>query len=78
MTGSELVGLISAGAVRAAGKYFLEKHELWGRKMSCTGVSEAELIRVAERSMNLSRAQAVRRRRRRSSSTPSMRRRARW
>jgi len=54
VTGSELVGLIPLGAVRAAGKYFLDKHELWGRKMSCTGVSEAELIRVAERSMNLS------------------------
>jgi len=54
VTGSELVGLIPLGAMRAAGKYFLQKQELWGRKMSCAGVSEAELIRVAERSMNLS------------------------
>lgn len=54
VTGSELVGLIPLGAMRAAGKYFLAKQELWGRKMSCSGVSEAELIRVAERSMNLS------------------------
>jgi len=54
VTGSELVGLIPLEAVRMAGKYFLEKQELWGRKMACTGVSEAELIQVAERSMNLS------------------------
>lgn len=54
VTGSELVGLIPLGAIRAAGKYFLEKQELWGRQMSCSGVSEAELIRVAVRSMNLS------------------------
>jgi len=54
VTGSELVGLIPLGAMRAAGKYFLQKQELWGRQMTCTGVSEAELIRVAVRSMNLS------------------------
>ena len=54
VTGSELVGLIPLEAMRMAGKYFLEKQQLWGRKMACSGVSESELIEVAERSMNLS------------------------
>jgi len=54
VTGSELVGLIPLGAMRAAGEYFLERQQLWGKQRVCTGVSEAELIRVAERSMNLS------------------------
>jgi len=53
VTGSELVGLIPLGALRAAGKYFLEKQELYGKKFACTGVSESELIRVAVRSMGL-------------------------
>lgn len=53
VTGSELVGLIPLGAIRAAGKYFLEKQNLWGKKRVCTGVSEAELIRIAVKSMGL-------------------------
>jgi len=48
VTGTELVGLIPLGAIRAAGKYFLEKHELWGRKMSCTRITSASLTPVAE------------------------------
>jgi glutamate formiminotransferase/formiminotetrahydrofolate cyclodeaminase len=54
VTGSELVGLIPLGAMRAAGQYFLEKQQLFGKPMSCSGVSEDELIRVAVKSMGLS------------------------
>ena len=53
VTGSELVGLIPLGAVRAAGQYFLERQQLYGFPVSCTGVSEAELIRVAVKSLGL-------------------------
>jgi len=48
VTGSELVGLIPLEAMREAGKYFLDKQQL-----VCTGVSEAELLRVAVKSMGL-------------------------
>ncbi len=54
VTGSELVGLIPLAAVREAGRYFLGKQQLWGKQRVCTGVSEAELIRVADKSMGLS------------------------
>ena len=46
--GSELVGLIPLAALREAGRYFLD-----AQQQVCTGVSEAELIRVAVKSMGL-------------------------
>lgn len=48
VTGSELVGLIPLAALREAGQYFLDKQQ-----QVCTGVPEAELIRVAVKSMGL-------------------------
>jgi glutamate formiminotransferase / formiminotetrahydrofolate cyclodeaminase len=48
VTGSELVGLIPLAALREAGRYFLSK-----QSGVCTGVPEAELIRVAVKSMGL-------------------------
>lgn len=48
VTGSELVGLIPLSALREAGRYFLDKQQ-----QVCTGVSEAELIRVAVKTMGL-------------------------
>ena len=53
VTGSELVGLIPLGAMRAAGRHFLEKQKLHGKSRVCSGVPEAELIRVAVRSLGL-------------------------
>jgi glutamate formiminotransferase / formiminotetrahydrofolate cyclodeaminase len=53
VTGSELVGLIPLGALRAAGQYFLDKQRIYGHPVSCSGVSEAELIRVAVKSLGL-------------------------
>lgn len=47
VTGSELVGLVPLKCLTDAGKYFLEKQE------RSAGVSEAELIRIAVRSMGL-------------------------
>jgi glutamate formiminotransferase/formiminotetrahydrofolate cyclodeaminase len=47
VTGSELVGLIPLKAMLDAGKYFLRKQQ------RSTGVSEAELIRIAIKSMGL-------------------------
>jgi glutamate formiminotransferase/formiminotetrahydrofolate cyclodeaminase len=47
-TGSELVGLIPLAALREAGRYFLGK-----QRGVCTGVPEAELVRVAVKSMGL-------------------------
>ncbi|MFN8286249.1 MAG: glutamate formimidoyltransferase [Chitinophagales bacterium] len=47
VTGSELIGLIPLKAMLDAGKYFLEKQK------RSTGVSEAELIRIAIKSMGL-------------------------
>jgi glutamate formiminotransferase/formiminotetrahydrofolate cyclodeaminase len=47
VTGSELVGLIPLSAMTDAGKYFLRKQK------RSTGVSEAELIRIAIKSMGL-------------------------
>jgi glutamate formiminotransferase/formiminotetrahydrofolate cyclodeaminase len=47
VTGSELVGLIPLKAMLEAGKYFLNKQQ------RSTGVSEAELIRIAIKSMGL-------------------------
>lgn len=47
VTGSELVGLIPLRAMLDAGKYFLEKQQ------RSSGVSEAELIRIAIKSMGL-------------------------
>ncbi len=49
VTGSELVGLIPLAALTSAGRYFLDK-----QKAVCTGVPEAELIRVAVQSLGLS------------------------
>lgn len=46
-TGSELVGLVPLSAMLDAGKYFLSK-----QKLSC-GVSDAELIHIAVKSMGL-------------------------
>ncbi len=46
-TGSELVGMIPLSAMLDAGKYFLKK-----QKLSC-GVSDAELIHIAVKSMGL-------------------------
>jgi glutamate formiminotransferase / formiminotetrahydrofolate cyclodeaminase len=48
VTGSELVGLIPLSALREAGRYFLDRQQ-----QVCTGVSEAELIRVAVKTMGL-------------------------
>lgn len=48
VTGSELVGLIPLAALRAAGRYFLDK-----QREVCTGVAETELIRVAVKTMGL-------------------------
>jgi glutamate formiminotransferase/formiminotetrahydrofolate cyclodeaminase len=48
VTGSELVGLIPLAALKEAGRYFLAK-----QKGVCTGVPEAELVRVAVKSMGL-------------------------
>jgi len=47
VTGSELVGLMPLKALTDAGKYFLEKQN------RSSGVSEAELIRIAVKSMGL-------------------------
>ncbi|MBK8608521.1 MAG: glutamate formimidoyltransferase [Chitinophagaceae bacterium] len=47
VTGSELVGLIPLKAMTDAGKYFLQKQQ------RSTGVSEAELIKIAIKSMGL-------------------------
>jgi len=47
VTGSELVGLIPLKAMLDAGKYFLEKQQ------RSIGVSEAELIKIAIKSMGL-------------------------
>lgn len=47
VTGSELVGLIPLSAMREAGRYFLRKQQ------RSTGVSEAELIRIAVASLGL-------------------------
>jgi glutamate formiminotransferase / formiminotetrahydrofolate cyclodeaminase len=47
VTGSELVGLIPLKAILDAGRYFLEKQE------RSAGVSDAELIKIAVRSMGL-------------------------
>ena len=46
-TGSELVGLVPLEAMLAAGRYFLHKQQ------RSTGVSDAELIRIAVMSMGL-------------------------
>jgi glutamate formiminotransferase/formiminotetrahydrofolate cyclodeaminase len=47
VTGSELVGLLPLQCLLDAGKYFLEKQQ------RSTGVSEAELIKIAVKSMGL-------------------------
>jgi glutamate formiminotransferase/formiminotetrahydrofolate cyclodeaminase len=47
VTGSELVGLIPLKAMLAAGRYFLEKQQ------RSVGVSDAELIHIAVKSMGL-------------------------
>jgi glutamate formiminotransferase/formiminotetrahydrofolate cyclodeaminase len=47
VTGSELVGLVPLKSMLDAGKYFLEKQE------RSSGVSEAELIKIAVKSMGL-------------------------
>lgn len=47
VTGSELVGLIPLGAMLDAGRYFLKKQQ------RSTGVSDAELIKIAVKSMGL-------------------------
>ena len=47
VTGSELVGLIPLAALTAAGRYYLEKQQ------RSSGVSEAELIRIAVKSLGL-------------------------
>ncbi len=47
VTGSELVGLIPLQCILDAGRYFLEKQQ------RSTGVSEAELIKIAVKSMGL-------------------------
>lgn len=47
VTGSELVGLVPLKAMLDAGKYFLKKQE------RSTGVSEAELIKIAVKSLGL-------------------------
>jgi len=47
VTGSELVGLVPLRAMLEAGKYFLEKQQ------RSTGVGEAELVRIAIKSLGL-------------------------
>ncbi len=47
VTGSELVGLVPLQAILEAGKYFLRKQK------RSTGVSEAELIKIAVKSLGL-------------------------
>ena len=47
VTGSELVGLVPLEALLAAGRYFLRKQQ------RSTGVSEAELIKIAVKSLGL-------------------------
>jgi glutamate formiminotransferase/formiminotetrahydrofolate cyclodeaminase len=47
VTGSEMVGLVPLSAMIEAGKYFLEKQKL------SSGVSDAELIHIAVKSMGL-------------------------
>ena len=47
VTGSELVGLVPLGVMIEAGKYFLKKQQ------RSTGVSEAELLKIAIKSMGL-------------------------
>jgi len=47
VTGSELVGLVPLKCLTDAGRYFLEKQQ------RSTGVSEAELVKIAIRSMGL-------------------------
>ena len=47
VTGSELVGLIPLGAMLDAGRYFLKKQR------RSTGVSDAELIQIATKSLGL-------------------------
>ncbi|MBN2683610.1 MAG: glutamate formimidoyltransferase [Bacteroidales bacterium] len=47
VTGSELVGLVPLNAMLDAGKYFLKKQN------RSTGISDAELIRIAVKSMGL-------------------------
>ena len=47
VTGSELVGLVPLQAMVEAGKYFLQKQQ------RSTGVGEAELVRIAIKSMGL-------------------------
>lgn len=47
VTGSELVGLVPLSAMTDAGRYFLEKQQ------RSSGVSEAELVRIAIKSMGL-------------------------
>ena len=47
VTGSELVGLVPLGAMLDAGRYFLKKQK------RSTGVSDAELIKIAVKSMGL-------------------------
>ncbi|MBL7009075.1 MAG: glutamate formimidoyltransferase, partial [Planctomycetes bacterium] len=47
VTGSEMVGLVPLGAMLAAGRYFLRKQQ------RSTGVSDAELIKIAVKSMGL-------------------------
>jgi glutamate formiminotransferase/formiminotetrahydrofolate cyclodeaminase len=47
VTGSELVGLVPLSAMLEAGKYFLHKQQL------SSGVSDAELIHIAVKSMGL-------------------------
>jgi glutamate formiminotransferase / formiminotetrahydrofolate cyclodeaminase len=47
VTGSELVGLVPLHAMLEAGKYFLKKQE------RSVGVSEAELVKIAVKSMGL-------------------------
>lgn len=48
VTGSELVGLIPLKAILDAGRYFLEKQQ------RSTGISDEELIKIADKSMGLS------------------------
>lgn len=47
VTGSELIGLVPLSAMLEAGRYFLNKQQL------STGVSDAELIHIAVKSMGL-------------------------
>jgi len=47
VTGSELVGLVPLQAILSAGKYFLRKQQ------RSTGISEAEIIKIAVKSLGL-------------------------